>query len=224
MIDSEPTSITGAELAYGILRSRIMSGELTPETNLRERAIADELGLSRTPVREALRRLSESGLVRVSPNRGATVVGWSAEQMEETYFLRAALESRGAGLAAELIDEATLSELGQLIEEMEAFVDSENVEEISRLGELNRQFHQAIIAASGSRQLITLVEAVSQAPMMVRDNRAYGVEFRSRSNHQHRDILTALRSRDAMWAEVVMRSHILAARNAVRQGPRVHHH
>ena len=212
-------TLTGGDLAYAELRSRIMSGEYAPNTVLRAQALAEEFGLSRTPLREALQRLAETGLVLYEPNKGATVIGYTAEQMAETYFVRAALESRAAGLAAPRVGQSDLELLGDRIERMDPLVTSSEDAEVVELGRLNSEFHQHIVEVSGSLQLKVLLRGVSQVPMMIRNFRAYGAGFRRRSNDHHRDILTALQTGDALWAEVAMRSHILAARNAAMQGP-----
>ena len=91
---------TGGQTVFADLRARILSGELAANATLRETALAQQLRVSRAPVREALYRLDEAGLVESVPHRGATVVEWSSERNRETFFLRAALESRAAGLAA----------------------------------------------------------------------------------------------------------------------------
>ncbi|PPF80880.1 hypothetical protein C5E07_02975 [Pseudoclavibacter sp. RFBJ3] len=214
-----PESLTGGDLAYAELRSRIMSGEYAPHTVLRAQALAAEFGLSRTPIREALQRLAEAGLVAYIPNKGATVIGYTTEQMAETYFVRASLESRAAGLAADRMTDADAELLIDRIERMDPLVHASDQDEIVELGRLNREFHEHIVKVSGSLQLQTLLRSVSQVPMMIRNYQAYGDTFRIRSNHHHRDILTALQTGDSLWAEVAMRSHILAARNAVLQGP-----
>ncbi|WP_051973366.1 GntR family transcriptional regulator [Cryobacterium sp. MLB-32] len=218
-VDAAPT--TGAQVAFESLRARILSGELPAHATLREQALAEELGVSRTPVREALRRLDSAGLVEFIPNRGATVLAWTVEQMRETYFMRAALESRAAGLAAARIEAADLQLLELLIVRMDDFVQATDDAGIAALGVLNAQFHQTIVVASGSAQLLSLTESVSRVPMMESRFRANGAEHRARSNHHHRDILTALASGDALWAEVAMRSHILAARNMMSRGGEV---
>lgn len=207
--------LTGGQSAYQTLRARILSGELPANAMLREQALAEELGVSRTPIREALRRLDEAGLVEFIPNRGATVLAWSVDQMRETYFMRASLEGRAAGLAAVSIGTIALGRLAALIDEMEAFVDSSDDDGIASLARLNAEFHRIIVTAAGSKQLLAWTESVGRIPLMERNFRRHGAEFRARSNHQHRDILTALRTRDALWADVAMRSHILAARNVV---------
>jgi DNA-binding GntR family transcriptional regulator len=206
---------TGGETVYVTLRSRILSGELAANTTLREQAIAAELGVSRTPVREALRRLDEAGLVTFTAHRGATVVAWTIDEVRETYMARAALESRAAGLAAARISPGELDTLAALIEAMEPFVTAVDDAGLDELRRLNADFHRLVVAASGSPQLMTLASNVTRVPLMAETFRRNGGQFRARSNHQHRDILTALASGDTIWAEAAMRSHILGARNAV---------
>ena len=206
---------TGGETVYLTLRARILSGELASGIMLREQALAEELGVSRTPIREALRRLDEAGLVTVVPNRGAKVVPWTIEQVRETYFVRAGLESRAAGLAASRITPDELAMLGVLIDAMEPLVTADDDSGVAELGRLNAEFHRIVVAASRSPQLMALTTSVTRVPLMAAAFRAHGALYRSRSNHQHRDILTALRTGDSIWAEAAMRSHILGARNAV---------
>ena len=206
---------TGGEKVYLALRGRILSGELSADTMLREQALAEELGVSRTPVREALRRLAEAGLVTFIPNRGATVVGWTIEQVRETYFVRAGLESRAAALAATRITPDELDILAALIDAMEPLVTAADEPGLGELGRLNAEFHRTVVAAARSPQLMTLTSSVGRVPLMAAAFRRQGAVYRARSNHQHRDILTALRTGDSIWAEVAMRSHILGARNAV---------
>lgn len=205
---------TGGETVYLALRARILTGELSANAVLREQALAEELGVSRTPVREALRRLDEAGLVTFVPNRGATVVAWTLEEVRETYMVRAGLESRAAGLAASRITAEEIAMLADLIEAMEPVLTAEDDAGIAELGNLNAEFHRIVVSASRSPQLMTLTSSVARVPLMKDTFRRRGAQYRARSNHQHRDILSALRTGDPIWAEVAMRSHILAARNA----------
>jgi DNA-binding GntR family transcriptional regulator len=214
-VRGEAVSITGGQAAFAYLRGRILSGEIAAHATLREQALAAELGVSRTPIREALRRLDEAGLVEFIPNRGATVIAWSTEQVRETYFLRASLESRAAGLAAPLIDTADLERLAELIVLMDDVVLATDDAGVLRLSELNAEFHRIIVSASDNKQLVRLTASVGRVPLMALAFRRDGAAFRAVSNHHHRDILTALVSRDALWAESAMRSHILGARNSV---------
>jgi DNA-binding GntR family transcriptional regulator len=206
---------TGGETVFHALRAQILSGELAANAVLREQALAQEHGVSRTPVREALRRLDEAGLVTFVPNRGATVVGWSLEQVRETYFVRATLEGRAAGLAAVSITPAELHRLAELIEAMEPLGSATEDAALAELAALNAEFHRLVVSAARSPQLMTLTSSVSRVPLMRTVFRRHGSQHRARSNHQHRDILTALTSGDAVWAETAMKNHILSARNAV---------
>jgi DNA-binding GntR family transcriptional regulator len=206
---------TGGEKVYLALRGQILSGKLGANSVLREQALAAELGVSRTPVREALRRLDEAGLVTFVPNRGATVVEWTIDQVRETYFLRAELESRAAGLAATRITTDELEILADLIDAMEPLLTAVDDAGMAELGRLNADFHRTVVSASRSPQLMALTSSVGRVPLMAAAFRRQGGQYRARSNHQHRDILTALSTRDPIWAEVAMRSHILGARNAV---------
>jgi DNA-binding GntR family transcriptional regulator len=206
---------TGGETVYLTLRGRILSGDLKANSSLREQTLAEELGVSRTPVREALRRLDEAGLVTFEANRGARVVEWTIDQVRETYVVRAELESRAAELAATRISTAELDTLERLIEAMEPLVTAVEDVGISELARLNADFHRTVVAASRSPQLMALTSSVGRVPLMAAAFRRHGGQYRARSNHQHRDILTALSSGDALWAAAAMRSHILGARNAV---------
>jgi DNA-binding GntR family transcriptional regulator len=206
---------TGGEKVYLALRGQILSGALSANSVLREQALAEELGVSRTPVREALRRLDEAGLVTFVPNRGARVVEWTIDQVRETYFVRAELESRAAALAATRITSAELDALADLIDAMEPLVTSVDEAGMTELSRLNAHFHRTVVAASRSPQLMALTSSVGRVPLMAAAFRRQGGPYRARSNHQHRDILTALSTGDTIWAEVAMRSHILGARNAV---------
>ncbi|MDY7541693.1 MULTISPECIES: GntR family transcriptional regulator [unclassified Cryobacterium] len=209
-------SVTGGQAAFAYLRGRILSGEIPGNATLREQALAEELGVSRTPIREALRRLDETGLVEFVPNKGATVIAWTTEQMRETYYLRAMLESRAAGLAAVRISDGDLDRLAELIALMDDVVLAKDDAGISRLGELNAEFHRIIVTAAANAQLTRLTVSVGRVPLMAKAFRRDSGSFRAVSNHHHRDILAALRSHDALWASTSMRSHILAARNSVQ--------
>jgi DNA-binding GntR family transcriptional regulator len=217
--DGGDVAVTEGQSTYAVLRARILSGDLPANATLREAALAEELGVSRTPIREALRRLDAAGLVEFVPNRGATVIGWTADDLRETYLLRATLESRAAGLAAVSIRVAELERLAVLIDEMDEFVEATDDVGFARLNELNAEFHHIVVAASHNLQLVALTASVTRVPMMSSHFRRDGARFRAVSNHHHRDILTSLWSGDALWAEAAMRSHILAARNTVAPSP-----
>jgi len=212
-------------VAYAALRERIASGGLGPGTWLREHTVATSLGLSRTPVREALRLLAAEGVVELVHNRGARVVSWSAEDIDEAYRLRALIEGYGAGLAAARADAACVAELRSLQERYEQAIDAQDPQPTSSdpttapmtsapmtSAQCNDDFHAAVLAASGSARLPVLVAAVSSAPLVRRVLHSYDDDDRRRSVMAHRDVITAIANGDADLATSAMSSHILAAR------------
>jgi len=212
-------------VAYAALREQIGSGELEPGSWLREHTLATSLGLSRTPVREALRLLAAEGAVELVHNRGARVVSWSAEDIDEAYRLRALIEGYGAGLAAARADAACVAELRSLQERYEQALDAQDPQPTSSdpttapmtsapmtSAQCNDDFHAAVLAASGSARLPVLVAAVSSAPLVRRVLHSYDDDDRRRSVMAHRDVITAIANGDADLATSAMSSHILAAR------------
>lgn len=206
-----PAPRANTRLAYEAIRARIVGGEAAPGQWLRESNVADSLGLSRTPVREALRMLATEGVVELVPNRGARVVSWTAADIDEVYRLRALLEGHGAGLAAGHATSAQIADIRRLADIYERAVDRAGPghDETARC---NNDFHAAIVAASGSPRLATLLDVIASAPMVTQALSLYSADDRRRSVLQHRDIVTAIAHSDPALAESAMRSHILAAR------------
>lgn len=201
--------------AYDAIRSDIGSGAFAPGDWLREASVAASLGLSRTPVREALRMLAAEGAVELVHNRGARVVSWTAADIDEVYRLRALLEGHAASLAARHASKAQITELHRLAERHEraaAAGDTDGAD--GATARCNNDFHAAILTASGSQRLETLLDVISSAHLVTLALRQYSADDRQRSVLQHRDIVTAIQNRDESLAEAAMRSHILAARYA----------
>jgi DNA-binding GntR family transcriptional regulator len=191
-----------AEMAYDSIKDGITSGVISPGEWLREYAVASSLGLSRTPVREALRALAAEGIVELEHNRGARVIAWTSEDIDEVYRLRALLEGFGATLAARHATTEQLAELRRVEDKYEQAVESGEDSAIAS-AECNNAFHAAVLDASGSGRLATLVH---------RARRHYTDDDQRRSVVQHRDIITAIQNRDEQLAQTAMSSHILAAR------------
>jgi DNA-binding GntR family transcriptional regulator len=204
-----------ADRAYSALRTGILSGRHGFGERLGEIEIAAELGLSRTPVREALRRLGSEGLVEVLPNRGARVRTWTAQDLEESYELRAVLEGLAARRAAARIEPAVLAEMDDLTDRMIAVDPSlghRPAGDFDELAALNGRFHGLITAAAGSAHLAATLGGLVQLPLVMQTYRRYTPAALARSHAHHREIVDALRAGDGAWAESVMRSHVLAAR------------
>lgn len=207
----------GAE-AYQHLRSQILAGEHPPGTWLREEELAASLGLSRTPVREALRRLHSEGLVDLFPGRGAQVPPWSDSDLDELFQLRALLEGYAARRAAETrmpIDD--LSGLCAAMEQQFLHLDDSGYNEITQL---NLQFHSAVHLGSGNPWLPRLLSSVIQVPLVRHTFHHYTSNELSRSFAQHRELIEAVALGDGAWAESVMSTHVLAARASLRNAAR----
>jgi DNA-binding GntR family transcriptional regulator len=182
-----------------------------------EEQLAERLGVSRTPVRQALTMLEAEGLVEITPNRGATVCSFSIEDVWDIYDLRAVLEGHAARRAAGRIEGRELERLRELAEEMEGlpgqFDDHE--EEIRALVALNQEFHGTIVEASRNKRLEHLINRTVEIPLMFKTFFWYTPHERVISNHYHRQILKALEKGDADRAEIIMREHVYEGRDFV---------
>lgn len=197
-----------SDQAYDALRRAILQSEYAVGERLREAAIADDLGISRTPVREALRRLDADGLVEVRANRGAVVTRSIDRELSETYALRALLEGLGVSLAAQRITDTQLEGLRRLCEKMEQAADSGDH---AGYPVLNVEFHKAIVAASGSERLERQLGSLIQSSLVSSAYHRLPREHITRSLNHHREIVAALEYRNPDWAEAIMRAHIYAA-------------
>lgn len=208
-----------AEAAYGVIRAGILSGEFARGQRLREEELAERVGVSRTPVREALRRLDAEGLIDFTPNRGARVTAWSGRELEDLYEARALLEGYGARLAAARITTEELDELALIAEKMAALaeIDPKPADELTTL---NGRFHRTIVQASRNSQLDSLVRGLMDVPLIYRTFQRYSPERMRAAQFHHNELVNALRARDGEWAESVMRAHILAARTTAIEAMR----
>lgn len=202
-----------AERAYAMIRDAILSGALPAGAHLREEALAQMAGASRTPVREALMRLVSEGLA-VTENRHRYVADFSLGEVEVIFDLRARMESYAAGIAARRITGEEVARLSALVERIDTLGDGPDASD--DFFALNSQFHAIIIAATRSSQLRALTAQALALPLVgikrfVCDQ---GVDIQ-RSNAQHRDIVSALARRDAEWAALAMMGHIISTKPVV---------
>lgn len=200
------------------LRRSIVEGEYAPRQRLIEEQLAEWLGVSRTPVRQALTMLEAEGLVEIVPNKGAMVCSYGDEDVFEIYDLRAVLEGHAARRAASRIGAKELGRLRELAEEMERIepgISGEAEGETRRLVACNGEFHGLIVRASENGRLERLVRRTVQVPLVFKAFFLYGPDERTISNHYHRQILKALENGDADRAEIVMREHVYEGRDFV---------
>jgi DNA-binding GntR family transcriptional regulator len=203
--------------AYEAIRDRILDGTFAVDDHLVEADLAAQLDVSRTPVREALRRLASEGLVTFQPNRGARVAGWSEAELAEIFELRALLESYGARLAAARATDEDLDHMRELAGHMEELVASGH-EDFHQVALANNAFHLAVLRAAGNERLVSILSSLVHVPLVQRTFARYSPEAIQRSLAHHRECIEALACRDGLWAESVMRAHILAARPSLAGG------
>ena len=208
----------GAGHAYAELRAAIVENRYPPGHRLVEQRIAAELGLSRTPVREALRLLEAEGLVVSERNRGAMVRLLSTTEVDDLYGLRIRLESYAVEVATE---RATEAELGELVDLADAFgairasVDVASIEGVRQLHEANRAFHDGILAAAQHRRLTAMLARTVDIPLVFQAFRSFGEAEVERSDTFHHLIVEAMCRRDGARAAALMAEHIAQGRDAV---------
>ena len=194
--------------AYEVLRQRLVGGHYSPGTQLKEEPLARELGLSRTPVRTALRQLVEDGLATDGASQGIHVAEWSEWDVEETFQLRMLLEPYAASLAAQRGGEALVAQLRLSNEQMAAAIAAGGPEAIAQVQEANRSFHHALLGAAGSPRLRSMLDTIIDMPIIVRSFYLYSPAELEQSLHHHRDLALAVEARDGELARQVMQLHL----------------
>jgi DNA-binding GntR family transcriptional regulator len=213
--------VTSAERALATLRDLIMGGELAPGARLGEVELADRLGVSRTPVREALSRLAAEGLVEIAPNRGARVVTWTVAELEGVFDLRAVLEPQLTAHAVPNAAAADVEELDALARRMHEVGTPGPGQDLDALVPLNRAFHDRLVALAAHPTLATALAAAIHPPIVRRNFLTYDEASLRRSLAHHSEIVAALRAGDPEWARAVMTSHIANARAVMVRAARV---
>jgi DNA-binding GntR family transcriptional regulator len=198
-----------ADQIYRTLRSDILNGAFEDGERLVQHAIADRMGTSRIPVRDALKRLEGDGLVVRGPQGGLYCKRFGERDLEEIYTLRALLEPLALRLAAPRLEPEALSELSELIDAMN---DAIAAGDAARYLELNREFHMTIYEACDQTRLIHIIQGLwSGRPLFVA-----GDLGRTRSAREHAPILTALRAGRIDEAETLLRDHVLGSLTVLR--------
>jgi len=203
--------------AYSTVKDGIISGRYPGGMRITEQEVVAASGVSRTPAREALRRLQSEGLVDFTPNLGAVVTAWTGADADEVFDLRAMLESYGARRAARTASAEQLAELRRLAEAQYRESVERKTGYLERISDLNSRFHHALQDASGSPRLRRCLTSLIEAPLVMKTFNMYSPEDLARSAQHHMEICSALESRDPDWAASVMSSHIQAARGALKR-------
>lgn len=204
-----PAKPTAADRAYLAIRTAIIDGAFPVNSRLTEEALAERVGVSRTPVRAALQRLHADGFVEFSPHLGAVVRGWSPAEVREIFEVRAMLEGMGCQLAAGRATAEDVARLTLICEEMEEKAASAKPQ--PAVSELNRRFHLELLEIGGNRRLAEIAGNLMDLGFLVRSFGQFTEADVARSLSHHREIVAALRAGNSRWAEAIMRAHILTA-------------
>ena len=213
------STVPATELAAGVQRvlaDKIASGRLRPNERINQERVASELGVSRTPVREALRWLERDGLVRLEARRGAFVAAFAARDIDDIYELREVLEPRAVRRAAVRATRAEVAGLRRLLAAMERAWRSD----VSRAFALNRTFHERLCAPCENRLLLNLLAQVWSQQNAVRIftlAKEASATLEERTNAEHRAIVDAYAARDGALAEELVRRHIVEAHEATAE-------
>lgn len=194
--------LTVAEQVANVLREAIASGALKAGIALRQDELAERFGFSRMPIRDALRQLEAEGIVSIHPTKGAHVAKIDGAEIAEIYAVRELLECEALRLSVPALADARLEEAEQALDQIDAERD------VGRWGVLNRVFHLALYDGCGNRRLLGLIEAHHNAADRYVRILLSNLDYRSRSQHEHRDLLAACRLRDGEKAVSVLRRHL----------------
>lgn len=197
---------TLSDRVFEIVREQIVTGRLGDNAPIRQDALAAELGVSKIPLREALARLEQEGLISSQANRGYFVKPLSADQLDELFALRLAIEPKAAARAAELAGDAERAAA------MEAFerLDSAAAGNLSEVAVRNREFHVALVQNTGRLLTVQLVERLSilAERYVVAHLEPAGRD--ARAHQEHRELLDAYLARDGARLEQLLVGHIIA--------------
>lgn len=194
------------------LRTRIYAHELAPGAWIDEQALADEFGISRTPMREALKVLAAEGLVLLKPRRGCYVAEMSERDLDEIFPVLALLEGRVAEEATRRLASTDFSRLEKIHAELERHAAAHDAD---RFFEANQAFHNALQELAGNRWLSQLIDDTRKFLKLTRRD-SLRLEGRLRQSlAEHRAIMTALQQKDAASAALAMHNHILSGRAAL---------
>ena len=198
------------------IREDILSGQYKEHEELKEVAISEEMGVSRTPVREALRQLELEGLVQIIPNKGAYVTGITEKDVKDIYMLRSLLEGLCAKWACEHITKEQMEEMEENVYLAKFHAQKGHLEQ---LAELDNRFHDIMYEACNSKMLEHLLKDFHQYVLRVRKKTLNNVNRGTASNQEHELIMEAIREKDGNMAEKLANCHMINAYdNMVKNG------
>lgn len=202
------------DVVFNTLRQAILRGELKPGERLMEIALSNRLGVSRTPVREAIRMLELEGLVIMIPRKGAQVAQITEQDMTDVLEVRLGLEELAVRFACERITDEELEKLGEAVQEFEKSITNAD---LSALAEADVKFHEIIYQATHNQRLVQIINNIREQMYRYRIEYLKDVESRKRLLKEHYAIWAALKNRDKDNAVKYICTHIVNQQEAIRR-------
>lgn len=196
------------------IRDDILNGKYKENDELREAAIGEELGVSRTPVREAFRQLELEGLIHIIPNKGAYVTGITSKDVADIYMIRSRLEGLCAEWATEHITDEQLQEMEENVYLAEFHANKGHTEQIAIL---DNRFHEIMYEACNSKMLEHLLRDFHQYVYRIRKQTLAQGARSSASNREHREIMEAIKAHDGERAAELAKLHMLNAYENIKE-------
>ena len=200
------------EVVYEELKVQLLEGRIAPGERMMEVALAERLGVSRTPVREAIHKLAKDGLVVIEPRKGAYAAGISVKDMSDTLVVRENLEALAASLAARLVTPDQIRKLEELIDKYDTAAKTGNVDELI---ERDAEFHRHVIEYSGNKTLMRLYDSVQEFTLRFRYIFYAEPSRYMNMPDEHRTIIAALRSGDPDLAWNAANYHVVHMKNVM---------
>ena len=201
------------------IKEMIVRGEITAGKRMIESEIAESMGISRTPVREAVHKLEAEGLLNPLPKGGYVVRGLDISDIEETFEIRSILESFASYLAAHRHSNKEIVPLEEKMEEFQRYLDKHDLKELARI---NTEFHELLYTLSRSPRLVKMIHNLRDEIYFLRKIILRSVDMARLSNKDHREIIKAIKKREAKKVERLVRDHILRGKefviNEMRKG------
>lgn len=204
-----------SDRAYRKIKEQIMDGVLFPGSQLKEEELADLCGVSRTPVRDAIKRLEAEMFIHRSDSQRSFVAEWSIGDVEDLFTLRALLEGHAAARAAERATPQTIVALHRHVAVIDDAV-AMPLENLEMFISANLNFHALILEASASSRLAHMINRLILQPVVHRTAVIYDLDQWKRSLTEHAEIVSAVAAHDVEWARAVMTSHIRRAFHVYR--------
>jgi DNA-binding GntR family transcriptional regulator len=210
-----PKMSKASEKAYEGIRSRILKGDFEPGLHLREKDLSATIGVSRTPVREALRRLAAEGYTEFVPNRGVFVAKWTPRSLSDLIDVRAELAAMAGRLAASRIRREDLDALTRLNDAIARASVKKDPGYLTKAAKLNLEFHDIVFRAAGNEWLISLMKQTALLPMVHSAHHGYNARDWRRGAEHYRELIDALASGDGEWAAAMLHAHFHASKHAL---------